>query len=112
MHVSGIRQEDFAAGLKAIGSTQPSPHSHKEGTPADGGPVRFLRLSEVRNRVPYSRATIYRLITAGQFPRPYRLGARAVAWLESEVDAWISARVEAAQTQQGTTPARRQDVQS
>ncbi len=93
MHTSGIRQEDFAAGLKVIGSTQPPLPSHNAGTPAGGSPVRFLRLSEVRNRVPYSRATIYRLITAGQFPRPYSLGARAVAWLESDVTAWIEARL-------------------
>lgn len=106
MHPSGVLQEDFAARLKAIGSTQPSLSSHDAGTPADGSPARFLRLSEVRRRVPYSRATIYRLITAGQFPRPYSLGARAVAWLESEVDAWIAARVGAAQMQEGNAPAR------
>jgi prophage regulatory protein len=106
MPPSGDLQEDFAARLNAIDSTQPPLLSREAGTPADGGPVRFLRLSEVRHRVPYSRATIYRLITAGQFPRPYSLGARAVAWLESEVDAWIAARVKAAQMQQGNAPAR------
>ncbi len=84
----------------------PKRSSTQVPSPADAHPLRFLRLSEVRGRVPYSRATIYRLITAGQFPRPYCLGARAVAWLESEVDAWIAARVEAAQTQQGNAPAR------
>lgn len=67
--------------------------SHNARISADGRPVRFLRLTEVRARVPYSRATIYRLIAAGQFPRPYSLGGRAVAWLESEIDAWIEARV-------------------
>jgi prophage regulatory protein len=55
--------------------------------------MRFLRLSEVRNRVGYGRATIYRLMAAGEFPRSYSLGARAVAWLESEIDAWIEGRV-------------------
>ena len=55
--------------------------------------MRFLRLAEVRNRVGYGRASIYRLIAAGQFPRPYSLGARAVGFLESEIDAWIEARV-------------------
>ncbi len=54
---------------------------------------KFLRLSEVRNRVPYSRATIYRLISSGEFPRPYSLGARAVAWREAEISAWIETRI-------------------
>jgi prophage regulatory protein len=92
----GVLREDFAAHLKPIDLTPPPLPSHSSGTPADGGPVRFLRLPEVRRRVPYSRATIYRLITAGKFPRPYSLGARAVAWLESEVNAWIEARLSAA----------------
>lgn len=55
--------------------------------------MRFLRLAEVRARVGYGRATIYRLMAADQFPRSYSLGARAVAWLESEIDAWIEARI-------------------
>jgi prophage regulatory protein len=59
--------------------------------------MRFLRLAEVRNRVGYGRATIYRLMGAGEFPRSYSLGARAVAWLESDIDAWIEARVKAGQ---------------
>ena len=68
-----------------------------------------MRLSEVRGRVPYSRATIYRLIAAGVFPSPVQpWGARSVAWLESkEVDAWIAARVEAAQMQQGNAQSSR-----
>lgn len=48
----------------------------------------------------YGRATIYRLMATGQFPRSYSLGARAVAWLESEIDAWIEARVKAGQAVQ------------
>jgi len=56
---------------------------------------KFLRLSEVRNRVPYSRSTIYQLIAQGKFPKPINLGARAVAWHESDIDKWIAERVEA-----------------
>lgn len=64
---------------------------------------KLLRLSEVRNRVPYSRATIYRLISSGEFPRPYNLGARAVAWREAEISAWIETRI-AKQDEAGATP--------
>ena len=55
---------------------------------------RFLRLAEVRARIPYSRSTIYQLIADGKFPKPFSLGARAVAWLESDIDSWIASRVE------------------
>ena len=55
---------------------------------------KFLRLAEVRNRVPYSRSTIYLLAGKGEFPKPLNLGARAVAWLESDIDEWIASRIE------------------
>jgi prophage regulatory protein len=56
-------------------------------------PAKFLRLSEVQNRVPFSRSTIYLKISRGEFPKPHNLGARAVAWLESDIDAWIAERI-------------------
>ena len=55
---------------------------------------KLLRLADVRDRVPYSRSTIYQLIAQGKFPKPINLGARAVAWLESDIDAWIEARIQ------------------
>ncbi len=57
-------------------------------------PEKFLRMPVVQGRVPYSRSTIYLLISRGEFPRPHSLGARAVAWLESEIDDWIASRVD------------------
>jgi prophage regulatory protein len=59
-----------------------------------GNHQKLLRLADVRDRVPYSRSTIYQLITQGKFPKPFSLGARAVAWLESDIDAWIAARID------------------
>jgi prophage regulatory protein len=56
-------------------------------------PEKFLRLSEVQRRVPMSRSSIYNKISRGEFPRPINLGARAVAWLESEIDQWVELRV-------------------
>lgn len=59
---------------------------------------RFLRLPEVLKRVPYSRPTLYRKIAASRFPKSYDLdgNGRTVAWLESEIEAWIAERLEAA----------------
>jgi prophage regulatory protein len=54
---------------------------------------RFLRLADVQRLVPYSRSTIYLKISRGEFPSPFDLGARAVAWLESDIDEWIAARI-------------------
>lgn len=53
----------------------------------------ILRLPTVKARTGLSRSTIYLRISAGQFPKPINLGYRAVGWLESEIDAWLSSRV-------------------
>jgi prophage regulatory protein len=54
----------------------------------------ILRLPAVKTRTGLSRSTIYLRVSDGSFPRPLSLGARAVGWLESEVEAWISRRIE------------------
>jgi prophage regulatory protein len=54
---------------------------------------KFLRLPEVKARTGLSRSTIYALISQNAFPRHVPLGMRCVGWLESEIDAWIVARV-------------------
>ena len=55
--------------------------------------AKLLRLPDVVARVPYSRSTIYLKIMRNEFPRPHSLGARAVAWLESDIDRWIEEKV-------------------
>lgn len=53
---------------------------------------RLLRMQEVRGKTGLGRTSIYAMIKDGLFPAPKRLGARAVAWLQSDVDAWIQSR--------------------
>ncbi|MDD3020128.1 MAG: AlpA family transcriptional regulator [Alphaproteobacteria bacterium] len=60
---------------------------------------RFLRLSDVKKRTGLSRSTIYLNISKGTFPRHISLGARCVGWLESEIDAWMQARIDTRSTQ-------------
>jgi prophage regulatory protein len=55
---------------------------------------RLIRIDEVKRLTGISTATLYRKIAAKEFPRPVRLGAVARAWPLSEVQDWISARVE------------------
>jgi prophage regulatory protein len=55
---------------------------------------RILRLADVKGRTGLSRSTIYLNINQGTFPKHISLGARCVGWLESEIDAWIAARIQ------------------
>lgn len=53
---------------------------------------KILRRPAVEAMIGLSRSTIYEQIQAGTFPKPIRLGPKAVGWLESEVLGWIEAR--------------------
>ena len=54
--------------------------------------MRLERLPEVMARTSLSRAHLYSLITSGTFPRPKRVGKRAVAWVSEDIDEWIETR--------------------
>ena len=54
----------------------------------------ILRLPLVKARTGLSRSTIYQRIKEGTFPEPISLGIRAVGWVESEVDGWLSSRIQ------------------
>lgn len=53
-----------------------------------------LRLPVVKARTGLSRSTIYLRIAEGSFPKPISLGGRAVGWLESDIEQWLTSRVE------------------
>ena len=52
---------------------------------------RLLRIHDVLNRVPLGRSTWYAGIAAGIYPQPVRIGRRAVAWKESDIDRIVEA---------------------
>ena len=56
-------------------------------------PNKVLRLPDVMDRVGLGSSFIYLLIQRGEFPKPIKIGARAVAWIEPEVDVWIEERL-------------------
>ena len=53
----------------------------------------ILRLPAVKSRTGLSRSTIYLRIKEGSFPAPVSLGARAVGWPSTEIDALNAARI-------------------
>ena len=57
---------------------------------------KLLRRPDVEARVGLSRSTLYAWMAEDKFPKPVALGARLVAWRESEIDAWLAAREEKA----------------
>jgi prophage regulatory protein len=54
----------------------------------------ILRLPAVKNRTGLSRSTIYVRLSEDQFPKPISLGARAIGWVESDIESWIKDRID------------------
>jgi prophage regulatory protein len=69
----------------------------------DHNTITILRRKQVEARTGLSRSAIYGKLRRDPkrpseydptFPRPVSLGARAVGWIESELEAWLAAQVE------------------
>lgn len=54
----------------------------------------ILRLPEVLKRTGLSRSSIYAFMKAGTFPNSVHLGKRSIGWAESEITAWVNARLQ------------------
>ena len=54
----------------------------------------MLRLPAVKTRTGLSRSTIYLRVSQGTFPKPVSLGARAVGWVEAEIQEWLQQQIE------------------
>lgn len=72
----------------------PKPHDGR-ATANPPKPGKLIRLPAVEERSGLKKSSIYAGGKAGTFPLPVRLSARAVAWLESDIDRWISERIKA-----------------
>lgn len=53
----------------------------------------LLSSKQVLELVPVSKTQLYRLINAGQFPKPVPIGRHRVGFLESEINDWIESRL-------------------
>jgi prophage regulatory protein len=64
--------------------------------PAFGGinmVTSILRLPAVKQRTGLSRSTIYLRMNDGTFPQPISLGARAIGWVEDDIQQWLEERI-------------------
>ena len=56
---------------------------------------KLIRLPEVMNRTGFGKTWLYELIKAGRFPAQIKIGIRAIAFIESEVDESIEQAITA-----------------
>ena len=55
--------------------------------------MRLIRLKEVLYKTGLSKATLYRLMAAGEFPASVAIASRAVGWEEALVDEFLMRKV-------------------
>lgn len=53
----------------------------------------LIRKRAVLERTALSNTSLYRLIAKGEFPKPIKIGPRAVAWVEDDIQKWIESRI-------------------
>ena len=59
--------------------------------------TRLLTLRDVMRMTALSRSAVYALMGQSRFPKPIRIGSRAVRWIEQEVLDFIASRPRAGQ---------------
>ena len=69
--------------------TGPSPAQVLDSLPPTAYIRQKLLLSHI---VPFSPATLWRRVKAGEFPKPVRISARVTGWRVSEVRAWLDSK--------------------
>lgn len=55
----------------------------------------MIKLKDVQRITSLSRSSIYAYIDKGIFPTQVKLGARSVAWLESDIQSWVESKINA-----------------
>lgn len=53
---------------------------------------QLIRRHDVEAATSLSCSAIYAMMDEGKFPRPVRVGKRAVAWKKSEIEEWMATR--------------------
>ena len=56
---------------------------------------KMYRLPEVMDMTGLSRSSIYLRVSTDEFPKPVKIGRRAIGWPEESIIAWQAIMIEA-----------------
>lgn len=57
--------------------------------------MRLLSPNDLKSKgIDFSRSQLNELINRNCFPKPVKIGLRRNAWVESEIEAWMQARID------------------
>ena len=55
----------------------------------------FIRRKALEAKLGISCSTIYAMMAAGKFPKPIKLGRRAVGWRNKDIQDWVRSKMDA-----------------
>lgn len=53
----------------------------------------LIRIKKVEEKTGLKKSMVYDLISKDKFPKPIKIGERAVAWISREVDQWVQNKI-------------------
>lgn len=66
-----------------------NPTQAKQSSKADLPATGYVRLALLLQLIPFSRATVWRKVKDGKFPKPIKLSEHVTAWRVEDVRAWM-----------------------
>ena len=91
--VHALRATTEAAFAAALPDSEPSPASDRKAKPATSATPTLLSKKQASAMTTLSVSSIKRMMAAGTFPKPVRLGESRIAFVDTEVHAWVRARI-------------------
>jgi prophage regulatory protein len=59
--------------------------------------IKLYRIEDVAEMTSLSKASIYKQIRLGTFPKPIKLDSRTNAWTDEQLEEWVKSRIELSQ---------------
>ena len=50
---------------------------------------KLIRRHQLEANLGISRSTIYQMMASGEFPKPLKIGRRAVGWRVEDIEKWL-----------------------
>ena len=61
---------------------------------APNGPLIFLGIKQVCDRVGHKKSWVWQHSRDGTFPPPIRVGIKSARWVSTSIDAWMTQQIE------------------
>ena len=91
--VHALQATTEAAFAPTPADSEPALVSGRKAKPATSATPTLLSMKQASAMTTLSVSSIKRMMAAGTFPKPVRLGESRIAFVDAEIHAWVRARI-------------------